>query len=714
MITRPGSENVYMKYILVLCIAFGAILLYLLSNASTNSADFSKNYPFLLALNVLLVLALLSLIVYQLWGLRNKFKTRMFGAKLTLRLFMMFALMAVLPGVLVYGVSVQFLTKSIESWFDVRVDNALEGGLDLGQTALDNLLQELDKKGEAMALSLSDQPPSTYLMLVNSLREQVSVEEATLFDGRSNVITFSGDERSGALPHIPDPEVMRDVKQNRTYQQIEFLQERGLYLRVIVPVSPVAVGDEALYLQLLQPVPRDLAQDAQAVQEIYRDYQELSLSRQGLKKLFALALTLTLLLALLSAIALAYVLSERMSSPLSLLARGTQAVAEGDFTQVHPVHSQDELGSLIQSFNSMTKQLAEAQVNAETSRQKLETANAYLESVLAYLSSGVLAFDEQFRLTTANAESSRILSVELSPLLNTALADWPASIPALSALSKTIQEGFAAAATHEWQKQINFEGKSAHQVLLLRGTHLPMGAGHVVVFDDITHILQAQRDAAWAEVARRLAHEIKNPLTPIQLSAERIEHKLVSKLDEESFDILRRATQTIVNQVGALKGMVNAFGEYARPPQLELIQLDLNALVEEVLLMYESTPIRLELTRDLPNIRGDLNLLRQVIHNLLQNAQDALSNAADPQIVVSTGVEENWIKLTVRDNGSGFSETILARAFEPYVTSKPKGTGLGLAIVKKIVEEHHGAVRIENLKPHGASVGVYLPMAKAA
>ncbi|MGH8672673.1 MAG: ATP-binding protein [Burkholderiales bacterium] len=703
-----------MKHVLAMCVALGIGLLYLLWRASANTALFAQNYTLLLVLNGVLVFLLSLLIARQLFGLRAKLKARLFGAKLTLRLLSMFALVALLPGLLVYGVSVQFLTKSIESWFDVRVDNALEGGLNLGRSALDNLLLDINRKSESMAFVLGEQTSGPYLVLLNKLREQYAVEEAALFDSKGGVVAFSKDEQSGLIPDIPEASVLRRVRANEPYREIEPIPDKGLYLRVIVPVNSAGMGQDTMVLQLLQSVPRRLEQDAEAVQAVYRDYQELSLSRQGLNKIFSLTLTLTLLLALLSAIALAFVLSERLSAPLSFLAKGTRAVAEGDFSQQQPVQSHDELGALMQSFNTMTRQLADARTAAEFNHQQSEAAKAYLESVLAHLSSGVLALDAAFRLSTANLAAAQILDVDLAVLLGARLSRGGAEHPALAMLAQTVEQRFQSSESREWQQQLEYIGKAGTKVFLVRGTRLPVDDGYVVVFDDVTQLLQAQRAAAWGEVARRLAHEIKNPLTPIQLSAERLEQKLRAKLDQNDAEVLTRATNTIVNQVAALKGMVNAFAEYARAPQLDLHSLDLNRLVREVLMMYESAPIQLDLSPDLPPVRGDIAALRQVIHNLLQNAQDALHTQPQPRIAVCTRAEQDRVRLTIEDNGSGFPEETMSRVFEPYVTGKPKGTGLGLAIVKKIVEEHHGSLRITNLSPHGATVDVLLPMAEAA
>lgn len=707
-----------MKYLLILCAGLGAVALYLLSNASGSAAAYSQDYTLLLGFNGALVGSLLALVLYQLWNLRRKLKAGVFGSKLTLRLLLMFVLMAVLPGLMVYGVSVQFLGKSIESWFDVRVDNALEGGLSLGRSAIDNLLHDLNKKADYMALALAEQSTDEPLILLNNLREQAGVQEAALFAARGTLIAFSGSEHAGLQPDRPAPSLLRQVRQQQSYAAVESIPDKGLYLRVVVPVNALGLNENTRVLQLFQPVPERLAKDAESVQEVYRDYQELSVSRQGMKRIYGLTLTLALLLALLSSIALAFLLSANFSAPLGLLAKGTQAVASGDFSVMPAAHTRDELGSLMQSFNDMTRQLADARAVVELNQQQLEMAKAYLESILAHLSSGVLAFDENLSLKTMNPAAAEILGVDLSALSKRRLYKWAFQNEELKSLAEAVEERFQRNESKEWHAQMEYAGKNGNQVLLVRGTRLPAVVGNdfIVVFDDITHLLQAQRDAAWGEVARRLAHEIRNPLTPIQLSAERLEHKLADKLSPPDAEVLKRATQTIVNQVDALKSMVSAFGEYARAPSLNLQSVDLNHLVNEILVLYEHSDAKISthLALKLPLISGDPTLLRQVVHNLLQNSQDALAEIESPQIAVETALEENMVKLTIRDNGCGFPEALMARLFEPYVTTKPKGTGLGLAVVKKIIEEHHGSMKVENIQPHGASVCIYLPCGEEA
>lgn len=706
-----------MKYIVFISAALGAVLLFLLSRASANSAASGEHYTILLGLNIALAVILIVLIGVQLWRLYRQMRNRVIGSRLTLRLLGAFALMAIIPGVVVYAVSVNFLTRSIESWFNVKVEAALEGGLRLGQSTLDFMLADIEEKAEGMALGLAFQPASVHLAVLNDLRDKANVQDAVLLTPQGRILAFSSSDPSSFLPDLPSVPQLRQARQH-VYGTIEPIPGKGLYLRVLAPVIMQDLAGETRILQLLQPVPKTLSSTAESVQNIYQDYQELSFSRESLKEVFALTLTLVLMLAMLSAVAIAFVLSRRLSAPLSVLAEGTRAIARGDYGTMLPAHGKDELGVLVQSFNSMTRQLGEATQAAERNRARVEAARGYLETILAHLSSGVLALDEHQQLRTFNVAASNILGISLQDYADLSFAQLSQRQPALENFVNGVLARFQRYDAGEWQQQMEIVSAQGKQLLLVRGTRLPDGAdsGFVVVFDDVTNMVQAQRDAAWGEVARRLAHEIKNPLTPIQLSAERLEHKLTAKLKAADADLLRRATETIVNQVSAMKTMVNEFSEYARAPALNLAELDLNLLIKDVLALYE--PVNVELHTHLqpamPPVLGDATMLRQVLHNLLQNAQDALEGRPMPRIELSNQVQDDKVILTIRDNGIGFPLEILSHAFEPYMTTKRHGTGLGLAIVKKIIEEHRGSIKLENARDGGACVTVTLPLANSA
>jgi nitrogen fixation/metabolism regulation signal transduction histidine kinase len=601
----------------------------------------------------------------------------------------------------------QFAVNSIESWFNVRVDSALEGGITLGRNVLDSLQADLLVKARNIALDLGD-ASAKKSELLNRLREQSGVKTATLLTASGQIVTSSSADITSLLPPLPSAAQLRRAQQSHGLSWVDGDAETGLTLHALTPANNGTLGNE-LMLQLTQPVPAAISRSAENVEAAYRDYQELQLGKQGLKRIYTMTLTLALLLALFAAVAVAFILAKRMTRPLLILAEGTQAVAAGDFTPRKTLETPDELGVLTQSFNRMTRQLAEAKRDTERHREELEAARGYLESVLTNLSTGVLAFDADFKLRSANRGAITILDDALDEVHQLPLHEWQRH----KVLAAAIAEGFGETGP-EWQRELEIDSANGMpKTLLVRGSVLPAAAGYVVVFDDISSLIVAQRSAAWGEVARRLAHEIKNPLTPIQLSAERLQIKLSNFLDAENRDMLERSTQTIVSQVQAMKNMVNDFRDYARMPPPVLSDLDLNPLIDDVLGLYEGSRAQpvFHPGAKLPLIAADGNQLRQVLHNLLRNAQDALGNATAPRIDIETRHEAQYAVLTVSDNGSGFAPQTLARAFEPYVTTKARGTGLGLAIVKKIIDEHGGEIRLTNRESGGAEVIIKLPLA---
>lgn len=694
----------------ILAAACGALLWFLLLiSTSADTVIFARYYPQLLGLNMLVVATLVGLVAWQLRKLWREAKTQVFGSRLKLRLVIMFGLVSVIPGILIYAVSVQFMTRSIDSWFDVRVEKALESGLNLGRNALDSLLHDLEKKARSMALELSDKSPEDRRSVLFHLRDQLGIESVALFRSSGELLVSDQANLGSSLLLPPSPADLRQLRLTRLLAQTEGESADQLRLRVLTLINGPRIGDEPVVLQLLQPVPTGLAQNAADVQAVYQDYQELQLAHNGLTQIYALTLTLTVLVALLGAFGLAFYLARRLVSPLYMLAQGTQAVAQGDFSSRLTFSSRDELGGLTESFNQMTTQLEDARLEANQHRQDVESARAYLETILANLSAGVLVFDRDGILRILNQGALGILGNNFEAMLNQPVEAWTIH----RALGDFIQDHFQRPKEDHWESQ--YEMSVQHErprVLLLRGTYLPAtNGGKALVFDDVTTLISAQRTAAWGEVARRLAHEIKNPLTPIQLSAERLQMRLANRLDQGEAEFLRRSTQTIINQVQAMKHMVDDFRDYARMPLPQLIHLNLNELVQEILGLYESSQVLISqaLEEGLPSIQGDPTQLRQVIHNLLRNAEDVLEGREDGRIEVSTAWGEQMVMLCISDNGPGFPPEILPKVFEPYVTTKPKGTGLGLPIVKKIIDEHRGRIDIGATKTGGGRVCIYLP-----
>ncbi len=697
---------------LTLFFALLAMLWMVLLLSGAHSATFAEYYPWVLAMTSLLALGMLFVVGWQLFSLWKDYKNRVFGARLKLRLLFIFGFIAILPGVLVYGTSIQFINRAIENWFDVRLEKALDSGVQLGRAALDALLDEQAEKTRTMAETLSKVSATQQRFTLLNLIETHSVQSAMIFNAAGQLVSSADSSvlEQNAFNQLPDLTDLRQAK-TKIVKRTQML-ENALLLRVFAPIkTPFSANflGETSILQTLQEVPLALLDNMDEVHIAYRDYKELQTSRIGLNRIYMMTLTLTVLVALFSAFTMAFYMARRLVAPLFILAEGTKAVAQGDFSPRKTVRSGDEFGILMQSFQRMTHQLEEARLEAEQHRIEVENARAYLESILANVSTGVLVFDSQLILRKTNSAATVILKEDFKQLLHTPLKDWSRQNVLGNAITKEFQQNEAM-----WQEQIEIEHKTRKmQVLLLRGSPLPENMGYVVAFDDVSRLIESERDAAWGEVARRLAHEIKNPLTPIQLSAERLQWKLGEKLEGKDAEFLSRSTKTIISQVEAMKKMVNDFRDYARLPAPNLSPLDLNALIVEILGLYESAHAKIKcvLEENLPFVLGDATQLRQVIHNLLSNAEDALEQKEKGVITLTTQIVSSHAQLIVQDNGEGFPLELLGRIFEPYVTTKARGTGLGLSIVKKIVEEHRGFVEIGNAADGGAIIHIRLPLA---
>ena len=740
------------RLLLVLGAITGMGLFVLLAWSTGSASRLAQFHELLVYLNVALALGLFGWVLGLSIKLIRQLRRNKFGARLTARFALAFALIGVLPGALIYTVSIQFMSRSIESWFNVRVDSALDAGLALGREALDAQLNELDTRARALLPSFANASDPELPALLDRVLEITGVREAAVITSSGRPVAFVTEKLSTLLPQGPPAGVLQRLRLSGSYASAETVSNQaiegdpsGLILRVILPLGSSAqtpgalVRSEVRWLQLIKAVPEELVMNAEEVREGYRDYQELALSREGLRQLFAVTLTLALLLAVFAAMAVALFLSKRLVQPLLVLASGTRAVSIGDFRPLDEPPQNDEVGQLTRSFNDMTRQLEEARRLVEMNRRQLEQSKLYTEGILANLSAGVLVFDEQFRITLFNQGAQSILGVDLRAAKGRPLETVPGALP----LATTIKRAFSQLAATDserlhWQEQFDItlacedaSDKPHTTTLLARGTHLSMdgrGNGYVVVFDDITAVISANRTVAWGEVARRMAHEIKNPLTPIQLSAERLAMKLGDRLEPTDAQLLTRATNTIVNQVTSLKHMVDEFREYARKPVVVFKPVDLNHVIEEVLILYgwdpnteASTPdasgvlFESRLADGLPLVRGDQTQLRQVIHNLLSNSRDALSEQGQggtirvtTEQISSTDNGQPAIRLVVSDDGPGFSAQLLQQAFEPYITTKAHGTGLGLAIVKKIVDEHGGYIDLSNRRDGGARITIVL------
>ena len=700
------------------------VLAFVLALTGEAPAFYERQFVWLFWLNIA-VAALLALVVLlaavRLWVRKRRGK---FGSLLLIRLAGIFALVGVLPGALIYTVSYQFVSRSIEVWFDARVQGALDAGLDLGRGTLEALVTDLGAKTRVAADRLGEIRGVPAPLALERLREQLAAQDVALIGPGGQILVIAGGSAVAILPERPSAAMLRQARSQRVVSQIDGLDdelapgvEPHARVRALarLPSNDILLGSEERFLLVAQTVPTAVARNALAVQSAYREYQQRALARDGLRKMYIGTLTLALILAVFGAVLLAAVLGTQLARPLLLLAEGVKQVAAGDLTAKPVSTSRDEIGGLTRSFADMTEQLGHARAQVQRGVSQLESARTHLQTILDSLTAGVIVFNSQRLIDTVNPGATRILKLPMSAYRGRTLAD----VPGLEALALAVWQRFElhraspeAGERDHWQDSFELQLPGADTLsLLLRGATLPQES-RLLVFDDISEVVSAQRSAAWSEVARRLAHEIKNPLTPIQLSAERIQHKLAAKLLPDDASLLNRSVATIVAQVQAMKQLVNEFRDYARLPAAKLAPLNLNELVGDVLALYgeaiEHGRLAAACAKDLPWIVGDATQLRQVIHNLVQNGLDAVAERPDGQVRIATEPVRNElgelraVRLAVHDNGPGFADKVLKRAFEPYVSTKSKGTGLGLAVVKKIADEHGARVRIGNV---GAAEG---------
>jgi nitrogen fixation/metabolism regulation signal transduction histidine kinase len=701
--------------------AIGAGALLLLAKSAQNSGEFGRLHPWILLLNLAGVIALSVALARKLLQLVREYRDHVPGSRLTARTVAIFGALVIAPLLIVYLFSLEFLNRGIDSWFRLEVKQGLTDALDLSREALNLRMREYSERTERLALSLSVASPGEMARLVEYERREGGALEVAVFGAHGRIFASSFDSPMETLPSRPPPDLVRQVTEKRRYVVLE-PEENGQYLiRAAAPFSDSKASIEDRYVVAVYRVPAQLAALSEAVQHAYSQYGELAGVREPLKNSFRLTLTLVLLLAMLAAIYGAIFSAQKLTRPVQDLIAGTRAVGKGDFGTRLPLPSRDEMGFLVHSFNDMTKRLRRAREEATRATQAVESERARLAIILGRLSTGVLAVDRMLTVRLANTAAGAILGTDLSAATGRTLPELAAGNERLGQFVAALAVRFAAG-REEWREQLDLDGSSSRRTLMCACTPLP-GAdssdlGYIIVFDDITTLLQAQKDAAWGEVARRLAHEIKNPLTPIQLSAERMRRKFLSTMNAQDAELLERSTRTIVQQVESMQQMVNAFSEYARSPDMNVTRFNLNQLVSEVADLYRShethAEVKLDLDEKAAMLEADRGRVRQILNNLVTNALEALEGVSGPRLEIGTrfeqGADAAYTVVTVCDNGPGFQRELLNRVFDPYVTSKPKGTGLGLAIVKKIVEEHGGRIDADNRPEGGARVRVVLPM----
>ena len=729
---RFGRRRWRVGVLATVAFAVGLVLLFLLILATDNRQLYEEYFVWLLGLNVSVAVALGGVIAWLLWRLWQSWRSGRFGRRLLLKLAAIFALVGVLPGALVYVVSYQFVNRSIQNWFDVKVEGALVAGLNLGRNTVDLLSVQLTARTRAAAQSLTT---SSVLLPITleRLREQLDAHRMQVWSDDRRLLGSVGTQAVGFTQSRAPPSWAYDAARSRGMAvwvegmdgepDANTYQEATISALAWVVVPSLSLRPQGQYLQVTVLLPNSLAEDARRLQIANQEYQERALARDGLRRMYIGTLTLALFLTVFGAMIMAALLANQLARPLLLLAEGVRDVARGDLTPKLSATTRDEIGELTRDFADMTQQLADARADAQNSLLHLEQTRASLQTLLDNLSAGVVVLREDDQVLQLNPQAAQLLDWTQRTSLPRALAQPGSTQTWIETLLREFERRTHDGDSAPWQRSLSVhsgqgsEGVApAERTLMARGAWLPDGT-RLLVLDDITTLVSGQRAQAWADVARRLAHEIKNPLTPIQLSAERLQHKLTERVPADAQALLHKSVQTIVEQVEAMKRMVNEFRDYARLPTATLKPLDLKALVNDVAGLYEETKVPIVWALDdVPEVQADAEQLRQVLHNLVQNAQDACANVAQPQVGVSlrVGAQGRRVHLSVRDNGPGFAPQLLARAFEPYVTTKPKGTGLGLAVVKKIADEHHADVRLRNLERDGVVEGAQVSVSFSA
>lgn len=709
-----------MKYLITSVAIIGVGFLILLAQSLSNN-DLVSNDTFLvlLAISVAFVLCLFFLILFQIFKLLQSVKKEITGSKLTLRLVISFGMMVLIPVLIVYLVSVNFLTKSIESWFDVRVESALEGGLTLGQNTIDILIDDIQLKGKSIAYAISNKPFEKREEILIDLREKFSIASAVLYKSDGNISAISQSNSTINTTTL----TLEDLTKGKSgyFVRIEEAKENNLVLKAFIPIfynninqTTDLIGLEEI-LMLSQPIPESIANVAVSVESVFEEYQQLRYSRNSLKIIYTLTLTIVLMLAILTSVAISFVISRRFTRPLSLLAEATNQIAKGNYKKIIPEIGKDELGRLVKSFNSMTYQLDTATKNSKKDRKRLEDARTFLDTTLTNLVTSIIVIDEDQKIKLYNKSAAKLLNFKLSNMIGEKLKNAIKEVKkfnlVISFIDKALKEHNESI---NISKEIVLDSLKEEKTLILKLSSFQESSGisYILVLDDISVVAKAQRQIAWSEIARRLAHEIKNPLTPIQLSAERVQNKIIDKLNKTDKDLLNKSTNTIIKQVDALKLMVNEFSEYSRSPTIVRKKIDITNLIDEVSYLYsdQNFTIKKNYPKKRREIRIDENKFRQVLINIFDNSKSALENIKNPRINITVKYDDNFFRLKFEDNGMGVPKDIIERIYEPYVTSKKTGTGLGLAIVYKIIEEHSGSIEIKNVNPGGAAISITLPI----
>ena len=696
--------------------------LLMMSKTLQNSELFDRFYLSLLLLNALGLICLSTLIILNLKRLIRQLRNRVIGSRMTVRIVLLFSLLSVTPVLIVYYFSLDFLHRGIDSWFDLKVENALDDSLELSRLALDVRMRELLNTTEKIAEEISDIDSNELPFYIDQIRERISANELTLLTRKGVIVVSSSSDTKSLVPDIPEETILLQLIQNKSYIGLDLIKNKGLLIRSISNIPTPGINDNEKIIQALFPISERMNQLAANVQTSFIEYKELSYLREQLKFSFIIILTLVLLFSVFCAVWAAFYSARTLSAPIKNLAEGTRAIAKGDYNTKLPIPSNDELGFLVSSFNEMTNKISQARDNVKKSQRVAESQQIYLETILSRLSSGVIVFNNIGEIEKSNISAAQILQLEKSILnkknIEELINEFPNLLNFFECISNNIKEKI-----NDWREQITLSERTGNQILMLNGSTLTNTDNkitkYIIVFDEITALIQGQRDAAWSEVARRLAHEIKNPLTPIQLAAERLRNKYLENPESNNTEMLDRMTNTIIHQVETMKDMVNDFSEYAQSEKFKEEKIEISVLLQEGIDLFSNinsdNKIEIDIEKNLPKIHGDEKKLRRVINNLLANAVDANEIGKNNLLKVSAktvNIEDNEeIEIRIIDSGPGIDPSVEKNLLEPYITTKEKGTGLGLAIVKKIIDEHSGTFWLENNKDKiGACAVIKLPL----
>ena len=693
--------------------------LLMMSKTLQNSELFDRFYLGLLLFNALGLVSLSILIIQNLKRLIRQLKNRVIGSRMTVRIVILFSLLSVTPVLVVYYFSLDFLHRGIDSWFDLRVEKALDDSLELSRLALDVRMRELLNTTKKIAEELGETNDLELPFYINQIRDRINANELTLLTRKGVILVSSSKDTKSLVPNTPEETVLLQLIQNNSYIGIDLIKNKGLMIRSVVNLPTTGLNKKEEVLQALFPISERMNKLAANVQTSFIEYQELSYLREQLKFSFIIILTLVLLFSVFSAVWAAFYSARTLSAPIKDLAQGTRDIAKGNYNTKLPIPSNDELGFLVASFNDMTDKISQARDNAKNSQEEAESQQIYLETILSRLSSGVIVLNKDGEIEKSNISAAQILQVDADALNNKNIINaFPKLTNFFECISNNISEK-----NDDWREQITLSEKTGNQILMINGSILTgpnnSVSKHIIVFDEITALVQGQRDAVWSEIARRLAHEIKNPLTPIQLAAERLRNKYLLSLDPNNVEMLDRMTNTIIQQVETMKVMVNDFSDYARSSDSKKEEIEIVHLLQEGVDLFgnmnHGSKIEIDIKTSLPKIQGDEKKLRQVLNNLLTNAVDANEMGDDNSLKISAKVldiEDNEIiEIRIMDSGAGIDPLVENNLLEPYITTKEKGTGLGLAIVKKIIDEHSGTFWLENnTKQNGACAVIRLPI----